>query len=194
MSWIVKNESKIRRPIELDPAPFRQHALHLFLEVVPLRRAVEILEHGEATLQQISAERARLDLGHRPEAGLPHEGDRILEQIRIVEREDATAVDVDVEIGELVQDLREMLFGARIVVIPRRVPAAAEAAAATPCQADERDPPVILHIGRDTARNARPIELRRHGRRREQHQRDRAHPARHGGIIRQEGRVGRWGR
>ena len=64
---------------------------------VPLRAAVEVLEHREAALQQIGAKRLRLAIGEIPEARLPHERDRILEQLGIVERQDPAAVGVDVE-------------------------------------------------------------------------------------------------
>ena len=79
----------------------------------PLLRAVEVFEHREPALQQIGAKRLGLAVGEVPESGLPHERDRILEQLRIVERQDQAAVGADVECGELLDDEREVLLGAR---------------------------------------------------------------------------------
>jgi hypothetical protein len=67
--------------------------------------AAEVLEHRKAALQQVRAERARLDVIQHPEARLPHECDRIPEQIGIVECQDAAAVGPDVEKRELADDL-----------------------------------------------------------------------------------------
>ena len=81
--------------------------------------AVEVLEDGEAALQQVGAKRLCFAVGEVPEPGLPHERDRVLEQIRIVERQDLVAVVVDVEVRELTDDRREVLLRARVIVTPR---------------------------------------------------------------------------
>ena len=99
MSLIWKNASKIRCALSRRDEPaVGQHPAHLRLEVGPLRGAVEVLEDREAALQQVGAKRLGFAVGQVPEARLPHERDRILEQLRIVERQDQAAVVVDVEV------------------------------------------------------------------------------------------------
>ncbi len=149
MSWILKNESKMRFVlVELDEAAVGKHAAHLGLEVVPLLRAVEVLEHREAALEQVRAKGFGLPIREVPEAGLPHERDGILEQLRIVEGENQAAVHPDVEAGQLVDDLRQVLFGARVVVIPGGTPAAPrDGEIGLPSQPNERKPAVVLEIG-----------------------------------------------
>ena len=93
--------------------------MHLRLEVGPLRRAVEVLEDREAALQQVGAERLCFAVGEGPEPRLPHERDRVFEEIRIVERQDLVAVVVDVEVGQLADDRREVLLSPRVIVVPR---------------------------------------------------------------------------
>ena len=88
----------------------REHPAHLCLEVAPLLRAVEIFEHGEAALQQVGAKRRGFAIGEIPEAGLPHEGDRVVEQLRIVEREHQAPVGANVEGRQLLEDEREVLL------------------------------------------------------------------------------------
>src|SRR5262249_17989763 len=70
-------------------------------------------------LQEVTAKRLRFAVRERPETRLPHERDRVLEEIRIVERQDLIAVVVDVEIRKLADDRREVLLSARVVVTPR---------------------------------------------------------------------------
>ena len=53
----------------------------------------------EAALEEVFAEPLRFDIGQRPEARLPHVGNRVLEQFGIVERQDAAAVRVGVDEG-----------------------------------------------------------------------------------------------
>ena len=134
--------------IELDEPPVGQHPPHLRFEMAPLRGAVEILEHREAALQQVAAERRRLAIGQVPESRLPHERDRILEQLGIVERQDAAAVRVDVDVRQLSQDQREVLLGARVVVIPGGAEAAAarRAQVRPPSQPHEREPAVVGEV------------------------------------------------
>ena len=121
--------------------------------------AVEVLEHREAALQQVGAKRLRFAIGEVPEARLPHERDRILEQLGIVERENQAAVGANVERGELLEDQREVLFRARVVVIPRRAEAAAaeNAEVGPPAQSHEREPAVVGEIG--PVRLARRVRL-----------------------------------
>ena len=59
------------RLVELDEAAVGQHAPHLRLEVVPLLRAVEVLEDGEAALLQVGAERFRFRLGEHSRSRAP---------------------------------------------------------------------------------------------------------------------------
>jgi hypothetical protein len=68
---------------------------------------------------QVGTKRLCFAVGEVPEPGLPHDRDRVLEQIRIVERQDFIAVVVDVEVGQLADDRRKVLLGARVIVAPR---------------------------------------------------------------------------
>ena len=60
----------------------------------------------------------RLEIGQIPEPRFPHERDRELEQLGVVERQNAAPLGVDIELRQLVQDQREVLLRPRIVVIP----------------------------------------------------------------------------
>src|SRR5690349_20653758 len=132
--------------IELDEASSRHHAAHLRFEVVPLSPAIEILEDGKAALQQVRTERFGLAIGELPESGLPHERDRKLRQLRIIEGKDTAAIQPDVQRGELAQDLREVLFGSRIIVIPCRAPDTARSTAVAPHQSHEDRTSVVLDV------------------------------------------------
>ncbi len=140
----------------LTNRPLRKHPAHLCLEVAPLLGAVEVFEHGKAALQQVGAKRFRFRVREIPEARLPHEGDRVVEQFWIVERENKAAVDANVETRELVEDEREVSLCSRVVVIPRRVEAAAtKAKLGAPPQSHEREPSVVCEV--------RPIRLTERG-------------------------------
>ena len=107
------------RAVEPDEAGVGQHAPHLRLEVAPLRGAIEILEDREAALEQVVAKRRGLAIGQVPEAWFPHERDGVLEELGVVERQDAAAVVADVDVRQLTHDRAQILLGARIVVVPR---------------------------------------------------------------------------
>jgi hypothetical protein len=108
------------------------------------RGAVEVLEDGEAALQQVGAKRLGFAVGQGPKTGLPHERERILEQIRIVERQDLIAVVVDVEIRQLADDRREVLLRARVVVTPRVLNTAVFGRrVGGPAQPDKGEPAVV---------------------------------------------------
>ena len=146
--------------------------------------AVEVLEHREAALQQVGAERLRLAIGEVPETGLPHVGDRILEQLGIVERQNQAAVGADVERGQRLEDAGQVLLGARVVVIPRGAePAARKPDVGLPAQPHERELAVVGDIG--ALRRARGVELdgRRGCRRGSRTAAAMRQPLRHAGII-----------
>ena len=113
-------------------------------------------------------------------------------QLGIVEREDATAVQPDVERGELTQDLRQVLLGPRVVVIPGCAPEASRIPAVAPPQPHEGGAPVVLDViaigslRRIGSASARPLprRLRRQARRHEHGERDRAQSAVHGALWR----------
>ena len=161
MSLILKKRIEdAMRVVEFDEPAVREHAAHLCFEVAPLLGAVEVLEHREAALQQVGAKRLRFTIGEIPEARLPHERNRVLEQLGIVERENQAAVGADVEGGEFFDDQRQVLLGARVVVIPRRAEAAAarKAEVGLPPQSHEREPAVVGEVG--PVRPARRVKLR----------------------------------
>ena len=150
---ISKNECQIgwRAVVDLDPARLGQDQAHLLLQVVPVAGAVqaglrfaEVVENDEPALFQIGAEALGFLVGHRPEARLRHVGDRIVEQLRIVERQDVRAVEARLDVGDLLQDLREVDLAARIVVRPLRPAAsAAEPTAGGVAQPDEHEAAVV---------------------------------------------------
>src|SRR5262249_58211193 len=129
-----------------------------------LRGAVEIFEDGEAALQQICSKRLGLAVRQAPEPWLPHVGDRILEQLRVVERQDAAAVLADVKVSQLTQDLAQVLLGTRVIVIPGGRPAPAKASVAAPAEAHKREAAIVVEVvavGRSLRSRTRPFELSR---------------------------------
>ena len=136
------------RALEFDQARLGKHAPDLCFEVAPLLRAIEVFEYREATFQEPGTKGLGLSIGEMPEAGLPHERDRVLEQLRIVEREDPAAVGVDIDRGELVHDEREVALRSGNIVIPGRVEApAGEAEVRFPAEPHERHSAVVREIG-----------------------------------------------
>src|SRR5687768_17144662 len=136
------------RVVEFDESTLRKHSPHLCFEVAPLLCAVEVFEYGKATLQQIGAKRRRFRVGGIPESWLPHEGDRVVEQLRIVEGENQARVGANVEGRQFLEDEREVPLGPRVVVIPRRVEAtAAKAGVGAPAQSHKRETSVVGEIG-----------------------------------------------
>ncbi len=125
-------------------ARLRQHAQHLRLEVAPVLVA-EVVDDDEAALLQVRAQARRLLVGHDPGAGLAHVRDRVLEQLRIVERQDVRFVRVRVQVAQLVQDLHEMLLAGRVVVRPRQ-PLRGEAVVGAVAQPHEREPAVVRRV------------------------------------------------
>src|SRR5262249_48873542 len=111
-------EDRVAR-IEIHRTRVGQHAVELELEILPstFEEAVtEVVEDDEASLLKVRPEAKRLLVGHRPEAGLAHVGDRVLEELRVVEREDVRTLGIRADRGQRGEDLREMLFGGRIAV------------------------------------------------------------------------------
>src|SRR6185503_1251479 len=106
------------RVVEFDELRVGKHPPHLGFEGAPLLSAVEVLEYGKAALHQIRAEGCGLAIRQVPKTRLPHEGDRIVEQLRIVQRENQAVFSMRVEQRQLLEDHREMTLGARIVVVP----------------------------------------------------------------------------
>jgi hypothetical protein len=173
-----------RRGVELDEPTARDDAPHLRFEVVPLLCAVEVLEHREAALQEIGRKRLRLTIGEIPEAGLPHERHRVLEQLRIVERENQAAVGANIEGREFLEDERQVLLRAGKVVVPRRAEAAASGRAEVglPAQSRERELAVLGEAG--PVRSARRVKLHgRSGGRHDDYGGDDTRPLSHAVII-----------
>ena len=105
---------------------------------------------------EIRAERRRLPVGHRPPAGFGDVGDRILRQLRVVQREHVEGVGVRAEIADLVHDPHQVVFGERIAVRPRRQPLIPVAARGRRVfQPRECEPAVIRHVAGPPDRGAR---------------------------------------
>src|SRR5439155_293343 len=150
------------RCVELDEPPFRQHALYLLLEIVPVVAAAEVVEDHEATLQQVRTKVGRLLVRHEPAARLGHVGERILEQVRIVERKDVALLRVRRQIADLVHDLHEVPLAGRVVVRPCGA-LGLERDRRTVSQPDERELSVVAGVRFDwcaaaTAESAKSAE------------------------------------
>ena len=91
------------------------HAADLSLEVVPLAQ-LEVVEDDEPALLQVRAQALGLLIGHHPEAGLPHHGDRIVEEAGIVQREVQAAVGPGANQREVVEHPHQVLLGSRELV------------------------------------------------------------------------------
>src|SRR6185503_19427520 len=74
----------------------------------------------EAALLQVVAQSRRFLVREHPLPRLAQVGDRILEQLRVVEGEDVGLLRVRVQVAELVDDLHEVLFARRVVMRPRQ--------------------------------------------------------------------------
>jgi len=81
-----------------------------FAQPPPPRRSLRKSSKMTTRLLQIRAQPGRLLVVHLPPAGLGHVGQRVLEQVRIVQCEDVRRVRVSVQIGDLVQDLHQIQF------------------------------------------------------------------------------------
>ena len=143
MCSMRKNESNTRWDASsLNPARLGEDSSHLRLEVVPLL-VFEVVEDGEPALEQVLPEALSLLVRHDPEPGLPHIEDGVVENLGIVETEDAS-VGIEVEQGQLLQDSGEVGLGSRVVVVPGVVhAAAAESGAAVPPHANESKSAVV---------------------------------------------------
>src|ERR1041385_2016257 len=106
---------------ERDEPGLRQHPAHLRLEVVPVRPD-EVVHEEEAALLQVRAEPGHFLLVRRPVARLAEIGERELEQLRVVERQDGAAVGAHPHRGQLLEDLRKVGVRLRVVVAPLDVP------------------------------------------------------------------------
>ncbi len=130
--------------IELHPTGAGQHAAHLRFEVVPLV-VLEVVEDGEAALEEVLTEAGPLFVGHHPEARLPHIKDGVVEDLGVVQAQDAP-LRVDVDQRELAKDPGEVDFGSRIVVIPGVAHASAAHATPIPPQTHEPEPAVVAVV------------------------------------------------
>src|SRR6185503_15629412 len=97
---LEKGMKDLRAAVELHPPRLGQHDPHLFLQVVPVIPA-EVVEDDEASLEQVGPERRRLFGRYRPESWFRHVGDRIVEQLRVRQREDIRSVVAATKEGEV---------------------------------------------------------------------------------------------
>src|SRR5436190_5250564 len=95
--------------------------------------------------------------------------------------------DVDVDVRQLAQDLRQVLFGARVVVVPGRSKAAAPSEAALevadPPQTHERDAAVVDDVGRIEAARVALTARARGGRRCHRADRQNSQPLPHKQLL-----------
>ena len=119
----------------------------------------EVVDDHEPALLHVRAKRRCFAVGHRPPVDFDDVGDRVVKELRIVERERVDLV-VRVEEADLIQDLHEVAFRQRIAVAPRR-PAAVPIAAGRRrvFQADEGEASVVGDVRVLAKRSAREAEL-----------------------------------
>ena len=78
---------------------------------VELPIGAEVVEDDEAAFQEIRAQTGRLLVVHGPEPRLREIGNRILAQLRVVEREHAAFVDMRIQVADFLQDSRQIELG-----------------------------------------------------------------------------------
>jgi hypothetical protein len=104
------------------------------LEVSELPWASEVVDDEEAAFEQVVAQAPDLLLRRSPRPDLDDVGDGVLEEARVVEREDVRTVGEGTDERRLVDDSQEVVLGARVVVRPGGLapatPPEAESAAA----------------------------------------------------------------
>jgi len=140
--------------IHVEELHVRQHPLHRLGkwfppaagDAAPARR-LEVVDEEKPALLEIRAKARRLAVVDRPPADFDEIRDRILEELRIVERHRVDVV-VRVEEAHLVHDLDKVALRDRIAVDPGRTPAGPEAAGrGTVSDADERVAAVVRDVG-----------------------------------------------
>src|SRR3989441_1174133 len=106
-----------------------------------------IVDDYEAAFLDVGAQRRGLAVRERPPADLDDVRDRILEQLRIIEREDVRIVCMRPEVADVVHDPHQVLLGDGIAVHPRG-PAARPVATRRRLvlDADEREPAVVRDV------------------------------------------------
>ena len=82
-----------------------------------------VVEDQEPTLEEVVPQPLGLALGHVPVARLGHVGERVLEQVRVIEVNDnpAVAANVWVEKGDRLEDPHQVRLGPGIVMRPTRL-------------------------------------------------------------------------
>src|SRR6185369_12322386 len=106
----------------------------------------EVLEDREAALQQVGAKRLCFAVGEVPEPRLPHERNRVFEQIRIVERQDLVCRLLLEKKNKLTDDRREVLLLAWVIVTPRVLKSETTTRrgdVGAPAQPHKREPTVV---------------------------------------------------
>ena len=116
--------------------------MNLLLEVVPVLTP-EVVEDQEATLLDVVLNARQLAVIHLPEARLGHVGNRIREDLRVVQPEDVAAFEMRFDERDLLEDPREVALGPRVVVGPWRFTATVLDTMTNP---DESEPAVIRDV------------------------------------------------
>src|SRR5580765_6189703 len=153
------------RRVERQQLRTRNGALDVRLHVRPalagaaVAVVTEVVEDEEAALFQVRREPFRFLVGHRPETGLRHVGDRVVHQHRVVQREHVAAVRMRMKVGHFIHDLHQVRFGlaapaeriGNVAVRPCRqaaVVVAHAAAARRVLDASERESAVVRNVFR----------------------------------------------
>ena len=182
MFWIRKNESKIAMGlIQPDQAPVRQHPPHLGLEMRPLLR-----RRRSPRTPRIRPSRGRRETPRLPRSVRFQKPGSHMNAIGYLNSSGSSSVRIRLPsvrmstIGQLAHDQRQVLLGARVVVVPGGAePPRREPEPGIPAQAHEGELAVVVHIGAMDAL-AGPIVLGGHRRdRREADGGGDAHPTRH---------------
>src|SRR5262249_20602898 len=98
--------------------------------IVRIRIALDVIEDDEAAAEDVLLERLHLGVGEIPAAGFRQIGDRVLEDLRVIDSQQLGAeygptLDERTHRRDLLHDPHEVDVGARVVVRPARALASA---------------------------------------------------------------------
>src|SRR5947208_6265444 len=142
---IIETLEYLVRAGQLLKGMLRKHHLQLRFEVFDLALPPEVVHDQKTSAQEILAHVVRLFLGQVQKPYLAEIRNRILEDLVVVKGNNMSFA-VDVELGDLRQDLHEVLVSRWIIVTPRRtLPAKSPPVQARSRVPDTRQRKLVFH-------------------------------------------------